>query len=135
MDETAIRLDFAPDFSGTLRADQAQAGVGRGEGMLRPYELLLGALGSCFYSTFMDIAAKMRLVFEGARVDVRGVKREEVPTTLKTAHIAFTIIGAKDEKGFRRAADLAAKYCSIHETLSKVADIRLEVSFDPQDSR
>ncbi|HSK68529.1 MAG TPA: OsmC family protein [Candidatus Limnocylindria bacterium] len=107
MDEAAVRLEFGQGFAGVLRGGSAEVPVGQGGG-LRPYELLLGALGSCFYSTFLGIAAKMRLEYDSARVDVRGVKRDEVPTTLKDAWLTFTIIGAKDEKGFRRAAELAA---------------------------
>ena len=117
-------------FNLSMDAVACRAGVGKGEGLLRPYELLLGALGSCYYSTFLDIAAKMRLKYAGARLHIRGVKREEAPTTLKTADMAFTILGAKDEKGFRRAAELAAKYCSVHETLTKVAQITLTVAFE-----
>ncbi len=130
MSEINVRLDFGAEFSGILFAGHAQVNVGKGEGLMRPYELLLGALGSCFYSTFLGIAAKMRLEYAGARLDIRGVKREETPTTLKTADISFTVYGAKDEKGFQRAAELAAKYCSVHETLTKVADITLSVRFE-----
>lgn len=41
----------------------------------------------------------------------------------------MTIRGAQDEKGFDRASELAAKYCSVHETIVQVADIALELRF------
>ncbi|NLE19453.1 MAG: OsmC family protein [Clostridiales bacterium] len=127
MSETTVKLGFTNEFEGTLTAKNGAVKVGKGEGMLAPYELLLGALGGCFYSTFLGIARKMRLEFDSAAFSIHGVKREEVPTTLKTVDIVFTIRGAKGEKGFQRAAELAAKHCSVHETLSKVAEMSLRV--------
>ena len=91
--------------------------------------MMLGALGACYYATFLDIARKMRLQYTSATVDISGVKREEVPTTLQTVDMKVIIHGAADEKGFDRAAQLAAKYCSVHETIAKVATIKLDVSF------
>lgn len=129
MQEIDISLDFERQFEGRLNAARAAAEVGTGEGRLRPYDMLLGALGACYYSTFVDIADKMRLEYEGANIAVHGVKRDEVPTTLKEVEMVFTIKGAKDEKGFARAGELAAKYCSVHDTVSKVADIHLELRF------
>ena len=131
MSETTVKLGFTNEFEGTLTAKNGAVKVGKGEGMLAPYELLLGALGGCFYSTFLGIAEKMRLEFAGAALSIHGVKREEVPTTLKTVEMTFTIRGAKAEKGFRRAAELASKYCSIHETLSRVAEMSLQVVLEP----
>jgi len=125
--ETKVKLEFGNEFEGTLLAGNGTVDIGRQEGALGPYDLLLGALGACYYSTFLDIAKKMRLEFERAEIGIRGVKREEVPTTLKTVEILFTVFGAKGDKGFSRAAELAAKYCSVHETVSKVAEINLHL--------
>ena len=131
MSEIKITLKFDRIFSGELTADNGSARIGKGnDKSLKPYDLMLGALGSCFYATFVDIADKMRLEYKGADVSVRGVKREETPATLKTVNMVFTIHGAADQKGFERAAALAAKYCSVHETISKVADIKIELKFD-----
>ncbi len=129
MAQINVGLEFGREFEGELRAANAGAAIGTREGQLRPYDMLLGALGACYYSTFVDIAKKMRLEYEGASLDISGAKREEVPTTLSEVDIVFTIRGASDQKSFRRAADLAAKYCSVHETVSKVAEISLDVRF------
>lgn len=127
MSEISVDLSFERIFSGELKARRGQAHIGKGgESSFRPYDLMLGALGACFYATFVDIADKMRLEYESADISVHGVKREEVPTTLKTVDMVFTIRGAKSAKGFERAAELAAKYCSVHETISKVAEITLK---------
>ena len=129
MGETKVKFEFGNEFEGILIAGNGTVGIGRQEDALQPYDLLLGALGACYYSTFLDIVRKMRLEFERAEIHIRGVKREEVPTTLKTAEILFTVFGAKGDKGFSRAAELAAKYCSVHETIAKVAQISRRLEF------
>lgn len=129
MAQINVGLQFGREFEGELSSARAGAAIGMGDGQLRPYDMLLGALGACYYSTFVDIAKKMRLEYEGASIDISGVKRQEVPMTLATVDMVFTIRGVSDQKPFRRAADLAAKYCSVHETVSKVAEIRLDVRF------
>ena len=130
MGENRVKLTFNREFKGRLEGEGACADIGKKtEGRLAPYDLMLGALGTCYYSTFADIADKMRLEYERAEIRIHGVKREEVPTTLKTVEMEFTIFGAAEQKGFQRASELAAKYCSVHETISKVADIRLELKF------
>ena len=129
MAQINVGLEFGREFEGELKTARAGAAIGMGEGQLRPYDMLLGALGACYYSTFVDIAKKMRLEYEGASLEINGVKREEVPTTLSEVDMVFTIRGASDQKAFRRAGELAARYCSIHETVSKVAEIRLDIRF------
>lgn len=129
MKKTSVRLEFTNDFVGTVHAEHGDIHINREGQAIMPYDMLLGALGSCFYSTFLDIARKMRLEYEKADIDIVGVKREETPTHLVTVDRLFTLYGVKDDKGFQRAAELAAKYCSIHHTLSQVADIQLLVEF------
>ena len=131
MSETRGPLKFERQFEGVLEAEGAQAPVGKKtEGRLAPYDLLLGALGSCYYATFVGLADKMRLAYSRADIAIHGVKREEAPATLKTVDMVLTIHGASEGKGFQRAAELAAKYCSVHETIARVAEIRLEVVFE-----
>lgn len=129
MQEITVSLQFGTELDGTLRAGERQLTVGKERGGFSPYEMLLGALGSCYYSTFIGIARKMRLEYAGADIAIHGVKRDEIPTTLKTVDMVLTVRGARDEKGFDRASQLAAKHCSVHETISKVADIALSLRF------
>ena len=129
MQEIDVRLSWGRQFKGELRAKNGSAAIGQEEGTLAPYDLMLGALGACYYSTFVGIADKMRLDYQRAAIDIHGIKRDEVPTTLKDVSMTLTIQGAPDEKGFARAAQLAAKYCSVHETIARVAHISLELRF------
>ncbi|MGI6695633.1 MAG: OsmC family protein [Christensenellales bacterium] len=129
MKEINVSLQFGTEFEGTLQADDRQIAIGRKAGGMASYELLLGALGSCYYATFISIARKMRLEYKGVDIAIHGVKRDQVPETLQTVEMTITIRGAQDEKGFDRASELAAKYCSVHETIAQVADIALELRF------
>ena len=129
MSDINVQLHFQDGFTGTLTARSVQTGIGHGG--FRPYEFLLGALGSCYYSTFLSILDKMRLSYREATLDITGQKREEVPQHLKAGHIVFTLSGVEDEDKARRAADLAAKYCSVYYTLSQVAELSVELKFLP----
>lgn len=131
MSEVSVSINFNNEFEGVMQAKNAQVQIGREEGQLKPYDMMLGALGSCYYATFLDVAKKMRLEYQHADIDIKGIKREEVPTTLKEVSMIFTIFGAAEEKGFDRASKMAAKYCSVHETIAQVADIQIELKFSP----
>jgi len=122
-----IVLEFSNNFSGIMKAPNGSLVIG--DDGFKPYNLLLGALGSCFYATFLSIVKKKRLSFSKADLKVSGRKREEVPTTLEEAKIELTIYGADSEEQFKKCAELGAEYCSIHETISKVANIKLELHF------
>ena len=129
MSEVSVAMSFSNEFEGTMSTKNTQVEIGRNQGQLLPYDMMLGALGACYYATFVDVAKKMRLQYQRAAIDIKGVKREEVPTILKEVTMTLTIFGAVDEKGFQRASAMAAKYCSVHETISRVSDIDLVVKF------
>lgn len=95
----------------------------------KPYDLLLGALGSCFYATFVSITEKKRLTFGEVTLQITGTKRSTVPTTLEHVTIDMTIINPSNEEQIKKSAILGAKYCSIHDMISKVANIDLNISF------
>ena len=130
MTEITVNMSFENSFRGSLSGLRGDVAIGsKDEGQMAPYELLLGALGACYYSTFLGIAEKMKLQFERAEFKIHGVKREDVPTMLQEVNILFTIHGAAEQKGFDRAAELVGKYCSIHATLEKVATMHTELQF------
>ncbi|NLC33017.1 MAG: hypothetical protein GX781_06950 [Clostridiales bacterium] len=131
MSKVSVSIHFTNELDGVMQTKHSQVQIGQEEGQLVPYDMMLGALGACYYATFIDIAKKMRLEYQRATIDIHGIKREEIPTTLKEVSMIFTIFGAAEEKGFERASSLAAKYCSVHETISRVADIKIELKFSP----
>jgi putative redox protein len=129
MKADTITMTFDNTFKGEMTSPSGTVPIGAVDGGVAPYHLLFGALGSCFYATFLSVADKMRLQFDKATVEVSGNKRESVPTTLDHVTIALVIHGGSDETKLKKAADLGAQYCSIHETVSKVAKIDLDVTF------
>jgi len=121
---------FKNEFEGELLTSRgAVVPIGPGQGSTSPYDLLFGALASCFYSTFLDIVEKMRVDFEAADIAVSGEKRVEIPTTLSWVLVELTIKKPSKRDAFEKAAALAGKYCSIYQTLSHVASMRTEVRF------
>ncbi len=124
-----ITLNFNPDFVGTMTSPTGTVLLGEQTNGVEPYHLLYGALGSCFYATFLGITKKKRLTFTNATIEVSGRKRDLVPPTLEEVLIKMVIFDASDEAQFLKSAELGTQYCSIHETISKVAKMSLEVSF------
>lgn len=129
MADLKIAVEFDEGFNGKLIAKNGEASVGSGEGQLAPYDMLLGALASCLYATFIDIINKKKITFDKARVLVEGTKRDEIPGTLKQTDVVIEVTNASEEKGVLRSAELAQKYCSVFETISKVSEMSLEVKF------
>jgi len=129
MNTDLVSLSFDSSFTGTMVSPTGTVKLGDQNGGMQPYHLLYGALGSCFYATFINIANKKRLSFQKATLEISGTKRDEIPTTLCDVTINFVIYNPSDEVQFRKSAELGAKYCSIHETISKVADMKLDVIF------
>lgn len=124
-----IKMMFSNDFTGDMSSPTAGLKIGRQEGGFMPYHLLFGALGSCFYATFLSIVEKKRLSFSRAEIEISGTHRAGKVATLEKVLIDFKIYGASDEAQFTRSAELGAEYCSIHKTISQVADIRLKITF------
>ena len=113
----------------TMETDRAIVKIGAKEGEVFPYDMLLGALSSCFYYTLIEILEKRKSEIPEIEIVVTGQKREKVPTTLEWVNMEITVYGKVDETQFLRFVDLAAKYCSIHETISKVATMTHKVHF------
>lgn len=126
-----VKLDFTNEFDGVLKAENGEASIGHKQGQLKPYNLLLGALLACLYATFLDIVKKMKLEFAGCEMTADGVKREKTPNTLEYVKVVMTISGADGEQvdRFKRATALAAKYCSVYQTISCVSEMELDVRF------
>ncbi len=124
-----VEVNFKNGFKGQMYAKNVNVAVGVESGELRPYDMFLGALASCLYSTFLDVTNKKKITFEESNVIVTGEKREQIPATLKWVKVIIEVKGASEEKGVLKAAELSKKYCSVYETISKVADMELEVKF------
>ncbi len=125
------RVEFENTFKGTGKCDNGHT-VPIGSGGAAPYDLLTMALSSCLYSTFLDIMAKKKIEFSGAEIDVSGEKRDEVPTTLKYCKVTARVrnVASNSRAGVEKSFELATKYCSVYQTLSKVSQMDWEVIFE-----
>ena len=127
-----IKTHYTPEES-FLENGRGKVRIGSDPGAFYPYDLLLGSLSACFHSTLYDILVKNKMAIPTVEIIVTGDKRKEVPTTLSWVNLDITVTGEVDENKFNRFIDLAGKYCSIHETISKVATVTHEVHFKPAD--
>lgn len=121
---------FGNKFEGELLLKEGSISIGMKPHQTSPHRLLQGALVSCFHSTFMDVMEKKRKTFEGVSYVTEGEKRDEVPATLKTLHMNIVVKGASDEKAVMKSFEMAAKYCSVFQTISHVAEITYNVTFE-----
>lgn len=93
-----------------------------------PYEYLLGALAGCFYLTLISFPHDSR--WNGMDISVSGIKRDEIPTTLKHTTLSIKVHGADDEQEVLSLIEKAKAECSVYATISKVSEIEVLTEFD-----
>lgn len=126
-----ITINFNNGFNGISRNENGSV-LDVASEKWSPYELLFTALASCMYATFLDVIEKKKLDYEEVTITVEGEKIDEIPSFLSTAEIVFTVTGARkdDEKTksrFEKSLQLSEKYCSIYNTLTKVAKLQSRI--------
>lgn len=125
---TQIQIAYNGQNEGTLKAtdDVAVGAVG-----LKPYEMVLGGLGACLNYTFQDVLDKMRTTVGSVDYDITGIKRDEVPTILEEVIVNVTVTGVDESKQGKveKAWQKATEYCSMYETLSRVATMKPTLTF------
>jgi putative redox protein len=126
-----IKQTWDDNYVGVMETPTGKVILGDQENGIYPYHMLFGALGSCFYATFLSIAKKKRLSFDKAKLEVSGHKEtgKEV-NLLEKVTIKLLITNPSNEKALSKSAELGSKFCSIHETIFNVADIELIVTFN-----
>ncbi len=125
------KTTFDSGFNGTVAGDRGEANIGVSGNSFQPYELLYGALSSCVHATVLGVARKMRLEYDTVEYDVTGTKRTEVPTFLTHLYMTVTMTGVPEEnqKKMTKAITLGTEYCSIYNTIAKVAEMHLEIKY------
>ncbi len=124
-----VSLVFKNGFEGSLNATRAIVPIGMEDGMLEPYDMLLGALCSCLYSTVLDFFEENKINVSEAEITVNATHRDVMPTTLKEVNILLSLKGTSDEELANEAVEKACSLCSIYQTVSKVADMNTMVKF------
>ena len=126
-----IKLVFDNNYHGILTGHHGASRVGAEEGALAAYDMFLGGLAACLNHTFQSIVDKKNLSFHSVTYDIVGEKRKEVPTTLETVDVKVVIKGVEEgkEAHYEKAMKLATEYCSVYQTISKVAEMSYTVTF------
>ena len=124
-----VVMKWDSDFKGELVSPTGTAKLGDQDEGLYPYHLFFGAIGSCFYATFLSIALKMRLEFDSAKLEVSGAKINPDSKIIEVVDMKMIIKNPSDEEKIKKAAELGTKYCSIHELVSRSAKVNLIVEF------
>ena len=93
-----------------------------------PYEYLLGALAGCYTSTLSSYERHSN--WKNLEIEVIGIKRDTVPTTLEDTTLKIKAKGVEDKDEFESLAKRASEECSIFQTISKVSKMNLEITFE-----
>lgn len=126
MTEKHVRADFVPGHGQfSTPAGDAYAFTGT----TGPYEYILGGMCGCLFSTFEDIAKEQGLAYELVTFQVDGVKRDEVPSFLRSVHVHVSVRGTSDPKAFTYWFGEATKRCSAYQTLARVAEMSWDIEF------
>jgi putative redox protein len=113
-------------FVGTGRSGHKLVIDSDGEAGLSPMELLLLGTGSCACIDVVMILEKARQKIIDVRVEVGGIRRDEMPRYYTNIEMHFIVEGTDvKESHVVRAIDLAMeKYCSASAQLGALADIK-----------
>ena len=128
MSKVNAEILFQNDFNGILLNKNKDVLIGYNG--LAPYDMLQGALVACFHATFLEIVTKKRIVVETTRYLVEGIKREEIPTMLNEVKMDIFIKTDAKKEPILKSFELAAKYCSVYNTIAQVATITYDVNFE-----
>jgi len=115
---------------GTLITDKGfTVALGSQKDSIAPYELLLGGLSYCLFRTFESIAEKMQFEYSSMDMDIVGVKRDDKIGMLETVTIKVEVKGASNEGKFKKAFEIATRYCSVYNTLLKIAEMKWDINY------
>lgn len=121
-----IELHFKETYRADMHTPDALVQVGGDDGLL-PYDMLFGALAACLHSTFLGVLKRRQCTVKAVSYTIDGEKRTEIPTVLSWITIQAKIVSNESEEILREIFEQAAAQCSIHYTLSQVAEITHEL--------
>ena len=119
-------IKYENGFHGTYDVNGFTIKIGREEGSVAPYDMTDGAMASCLYATYLDLIEEKHLVIKGADIDISGIKREMIPTTLEELTIKITVYSDEELDILQHTFNQALATCSMVQTFKLVATIHTE---------
>ncbi len=100
----------------------------------KPMELLLLALAGCTGMDVVSILKKMRVVFTGLEIKLRGERREEHPRIFTRIDMEYIVYGSRvDENAVKRAIELSMeKYCSVYGIIKNTCPVNYTYRILPE---
>lgn len=119
-------------FTGVARANIAISidclpPLGNGQGYT-PLELLLISLASCSGTTVLTLLRKMQKNISGIKVNAKGIRREQAPTSFQTITLEF-VISSEDAQSseVQKAIKLTEEtYCPVWTMLKNNVEVNPE---------
>ncbi len=124
-------MAFEADIQDHKVIMDAQQPIGDDSGP-SPKRLILAALAGCTGIDVVSLLQKMRVSFDGLRIDVSGVLTEEHPKYYHQIHIIYRVAGKdvptdKVEKAVNLSRE---KYCGVSAQLAPSAEITHEIIYE-----
>jgi uncharacterized OsmC-like protein len=120
-------LLFENGFHGRYTVRGQELVIGYDE--IQPYDMTYGAIASCLYSTFCEIAHESGVEIRRCSVHVSGTKRSTVPSTVSRLLIRFAPEADADPSFLEQAFQEALEKCSMVATFRCVAEIDAAIEF------
>ncbi|HZK54711.1 MAG TPA: OsmC family protein [Desulfosporosinus sp.] len=119
-------------FTGVARANLAISidclpPLGDGQGYT-PLELLLISLASCSGTTVLTLLRKMKKNISGIKVNAKGIRRDQAPTSFQTITLEF-VISSEDVQSaeVQKAIKLTEEtYCPVWTMLKNNVEVNPE---------
>lgn len=126
-------MGFDVELDGhTFAIDAGEQFGGKNRGP-RPKNLLLSALAGCTGMDVVSLLGKMKVPFDGFRLEVEGKVCDEHPKVYTDIAIRYIFTGSQlDRDKIDKAVTLSLdKYCGVTAMLGKTARISHEIILNP----
>ncbi len=141
MADISVRVEWNPreGFSAVNQAG-AVIRVGGSPGLeesapqFKPMQLLLVALGGCTGIDAVSIMQKQRIDVESMKISIEGDRAQDHPRVFTNIRVHFDIQAKNASPDqVKRALELSRdKYCSVANTINKVAHLEYSFSLNGQ---
>ncbi len=119
--------------SGHALVTDTDPDVGGFSSAASPVELLLSGVAGCTAMDVMSILRKKRVQVDDFEIETEAEMESDPPKHLKAIHLVYKVWGPNvTEEALERAIELShEKYCTVSNTVNRVAEITWEQRINP----